>query len=208
MRRVTWAAILLASVSSVGALAACTRGAPAPGPTITHTEVTSLSPSAIPTRPVNAGPTTSKRGPCPLIGLKATASIIGQRLDHATLQTSGGIPVGCTFYPITSGYAPSEHLPKNGFPSARISVVTYPSANSARQVLAIVSRAGGSPSLQSVNGLVAETFQTRFYPPDGAADWACVFIKGPKLITVNVAEDKSQGQSIALSLSDALASKI
>lgn len=208
MRRVTWAAILLVSVSSVCTLAACTREAPGPGPTITQTEVASRNPSAIPTRPVIAGPTTSRRGPCPLIGLQPTKSIIGQRLDHTTVQTSGGMPVGCTFYPITSGYAPSEHLPRNGFPSARIRVATYPSANSARQVLAIMSRAGGSPSLQSVKSLVAETFQTPFYPPDGAADWACAFIKGPKLIIVNVAEAKSQGQSIALSIAEAFASKI
>ncbi|PZS16069.1 MAG: hypothetical protein DLM57_11275 [Pseudonocardiales bacterium] len=124
------------------------------------------------------------------------------------MQTSGGKTVGCKFYPITTGLATSEHLPTKGFPSAQITFTTYPSAESARQVLAIVSRAGGSPSLQSIDGLVAETFQTHFYPPDGEADWACAFIKGPKLITVLVAEPTGQGQTNAIALAEAFASKV
>jgi hypothetical protein len=135
--------------------------------------------------------------------------IIGQRLDHATVQTSGGRTVGCRFYPITTGpLAISEHLPKHGFPSARIAVTTYPSAESARQVLAIVSDAGGSPALQSIDGLVAETFRTHFYPPDGKTDWACAFIKGPHLVTVLLAEPTSQGQSNVMDLAKAFAAKL
>jgi hypothetical protein len=128
-----------------------------------------------------AGPTISTIRQCPLVPIAEATPIIGQRLDHSTVQTSGGKTVGCTFYPTTTGYAGSEHLPTNGFPSARVTVTTYPSAESARQVLAIVSRAGRSPSLQSIDGRVGETFQSRFYPPDGDADWACAFIEGPKL---------------------------
>ena len=170
--------------------------------------VVTRNPVAIPTTPVAAGPTTSTTKRCPWISVAGATSIIGQRLDHATVQTSGGKAVGCIFFPITSGYAGSEHLPKDGFASARITVATYPSARSARQVLAIVSRAGHSPSLQSVDGLVAETFQTRFYPPDGDSDWACAFIKASKLTTVLVAEPTGAGQLNALALAHAVAAKV
>jgi hypothetical protein len=204
----TKAALLLVGASSTFGLVACTHAGPGLVPAVTHTEVMTRSPSVIPTRPVAAGPTTSTTRQCPLVPLAVAVPIIGQRLDHTTVQASGGKTVGCKFYPITTGLARSEHLPTNGFPSARITLTTYPSAESARQVLAIVSRAGGSPSLQSINGLVAETFQTHFYPPDGAADWACAFIKGPKLITVLLAESTGQGQANAVALAEAFASKV
>lgn len=199
---------LLAGISRSFGLSACTPSDPAPGPTLTHTRVISVSPSSIPTTPVAAGPTTTTTGRCPGLSLAKATSLIGQRLDHLTVQISGGRTIGCTFYPITTGYAESEHLPTHGYPSARITVATYPGARSARQVLAIVSRAGMSPSLQSVNGLVAETFQTHFYPPDGDQDWACAFIKGPKLITIFVAESTGTGQANALALAETFASNI
>jgi hypothetical protein len=132
---------------------------------------------------------------------------VGQRLDHATVQTSGGKIIGCVFFPITTGY-PNENLPTGGYPSAKIIITTYQSPASARQVLALTARAGGSPSLQHVDGLVAETFQSRFYPPDGRADWFCAFIKGPLLVTVSVAENKSQGQQIALDLASRVAPNV
>jgi hypothetical protein len=132
--------------------------------------------------------------------------IIGQRLDHSTVQMSGGMTVGCEFFPITTGpLAQSEKLPKDGFPSVRITVTRYPTGESARQVLAIVSRAAGSPSLQPIEGLVGETFQTHFYPPDGEADWACAYIKGPELVTVVLAEAKSEGQTNVVDLADTFA---
>lgn len=208
MRRRAKAAFLLAGISSTFGLSACTPSGPNPSSTLTQTRVATRSPSAIPATPVAAGPTTTTIGRCPGISLAMAMSIIGQRLDHVTVQISGGQPVGCKFYPITTGYAGSEHLPTKGYPSAQISIATYPSARSARQGLAIVSRAGRSPSLQSVDGRVAETFQTRFYPPDGNADWACAFLKGPKLVTVLVAERTGTGQANALALARAFGSKV
>jgi hypothetical protein len=171
---------------------------------VTTTE-TETHTAAIPTTPVVAGPTTTATRACPLISLPAVMVIVGQRLDHSTVRTSGGQAVGCDFYPITTGpLATKENLPKEGYPSAQIEVATYPSAESARQVLAIVSRAGGSPSLQSVGGQAAETYQTRFYPPDGRSDWACAFIKSSKLVTVLVAEATSDGQTNVLTLAERL----
>jgi hypothetical protein len=89
-----------------------------------------------------------------------------------------------------------------------LTLTTYPSAESARQVLALVSRRGRSPSLQSINGRVGETFQTRFYPPDRDADWECASIEGPKLIVVLVAEATSAGQTNAVALAETLAAKV
>lgn len=208
LRRRTRIAALLVGASSTFGLAACTHAGQNPVATATHTRLVTRGPSVIPTRPVAVGPINSTTRRCPWVSTAVVMRIIGQRLDRSTVQTRGGKTVGCTFYPITTGYATSEHLPTHGFPSARITVTTYQSAVSARQVLAIVSRAGGSPSLQSVDGYVAETFQTRFYPPDGRRDWTCAFIKGPKLITVFVAEPSSQGQTIALALAEAFASTV
>jgi hypothetical protein len=204
------ARFLLAGASATLGLAACTtHPTPTSTSTVTHTETLTRSPAAIPTRPIAAGPTTSVTGTCPLLPLAVAMPIIGQRLDHATVQTSGGKAVGCEFYPITTGpLVASEHLPTGGFPSARITVTTYPSAESARQVLAIVSRLGGSPSRQSVSGLVAETFRTRFYPADRESDWACVFIKGQRLVTVLLAEPTSQGQAIVKDLAESSARHI
>jgi hypothetical protein len=202
-------ALLAAAALSFLPVAACTHANPAPAPTVTSTRTITRTPAAVPTSPVVAGPTTTTRKDCPLVRLAAATPIIGQRLDHSTVRQSGGKTVGCDFYPITSGVlAQKERLPKNGFPSARITITTYPSAESARQVLAIVSRAGGSPSRQSVAGLVGETFQTRFYPPDGKADWACAFIKGPKLVTVVVAESTSEGQTIVTDLANTFARRV
>lgn len=144
---------------------------------------------------------------CPLVSQAVAQDTVGQRLDHATVQVSGGKVVGCTFFPITTGF-PDEHLPTHGYPSARIVIATYLSALSARQALALTARAGGAPSLQHVAGLVAETFQNRFYPPDGRDDWFCAFIKGSLLVTVAVAENKSQGQQIALDLATRVAPKV
>jgi hypothetical protein len=187
----------------------CTHSNPPPAHTVTTVETVTRSAGAIPTTPVIAGPTTATTRDCPLVRIAVAAPIIGQRLDHSTVQASGGRPVGCEFFPITTGpYARSEKLPKNGFPSARITVTTYPTPRSARQVLALVSRAGRSPSLQSIAGLVGETFQTRFYPPDGTADWACAFIKGPKLVIVLVAEATSAGEANVIGLATAAAAHI
>jgi hypothetical protein len=188
---------------------ACTDSHPSPAHTVTNVETVTRSPGAIPTTPVIAGPTTVTTRDCPFVRIAVAVPIIGQRLDHSTVQTSGGRPVGCEFFPITTGpYASSEQLPKKGFPSARITVTTYPTARSARQVLALVSRAGRSPSQQSIAGRVGETFQTRFYPPDGTADWACAFIAGSKLVTVLVAEATSAGQKIVIELANASAARI
>jgi hypothetical protein len=193
---------------SIFGLTACTHSSAHIARTVTETQTLTRPPAAIPTTPVLAGPTTVTSRECPLVRLATVVPIIGQRLDHSTVQTSGGKTVGCEFYPITAGLAQSEKLPKHGYPSARITVTTYPSAESARQVLAIVSRAGGSPSRQPVAGLVGETFQTHFYPPDGGADWACAFIKGPRLIAVVVAEATSGGQKNVVDLADALATHV
>ena len=210
VRRRIKMALLLAGASSSFGLTACTHSGANSAPTATPSEAVTQSPSAIATKPVVAGSTATTTRDCPVVPLAVVMPTIGQRLDHATVQASGGKTVGCEFYPITGGLADSENenLPTHGYPSARITISTYLSAESARQVLAIVSRAGRSPSLQSIDGLVAETYQTRFYPPDGDADWTCAFIKGSKLVTVYVAEASTQGQSIVMDLAKAFASHI
>jgi hypothetical protein len=200
---------VLAAMLAVWAMAACTSTPSSDrASTPAQTPATTTGGRVIPTAPVVAGPTSTAAKDCPLVSQSVTQTTVGQRLDHATVQVSGGKVVGCEFFPITTGLAGNEHLPTGGYPSAKIVIATYQSAVSARQVLAITARAGGSPSLNNVDGLVAETFQSRFYPPDGHEDWFCAFIKGPLLVTVSVAENTSQGQDIALGLAARVAPKI
>lgn len=192
----------------VWGLAACTsrpRGDSAR--TLPQSSAISSGARVIPTAPVMAGPTSTTTSDCPLVSQSVAQQTVGQRLDHATVQISDRFLVGCEFFPITNGY-PNEHLPIGGSPSAKIVITTYQSPVSARQVLALTARAGRSASLQHVDGLVAETFQNRFYPRDGRADWFCAFIKGRLLVTVAVAENASQGQQIALYLASRVAPKI
>lgn len=196
----------MAAVLAVWTMAACTSTPTANGAsTRAQAPAITTGSEVIPTAPVIAGPTSTARKACPLVSQSAAQRTLGQRLDHATVQTSGGKVIGCEFFPITTRLAGNEHLPTGRHPSAKIVIATYQGPVSARQVLAITARAGGSPSLQAVDGLVAETFQSRFYPPDGLQDWACAFIKEPLLVTVSVAERTSQEQQIALDLADQVA---
>jgi hypothetical protein len=204
--------ILVPVLTCALGLAGCTNSShPAPpDTTVTQTETLTHSPSVIPTTPVVAGPTTSAVADCPLISQADAMPIIGQRLDHASVQTSGGKVVGCEFFDIyDQSLAASEHLPTPPYPSARITITTYPSPDSAHNALAIASTAGTNPSLQTITGgLVGETYQTTFYPPDGKTDWACAFLKGPKLITVLLADQVLAGQGSVQNLANAIAPKV
>jgi hypothetical protein len=206
-RRLRCSSAVLAGMLAVSAMAACTSTPSTDKASVSARTSITTGGQVIPTTPVAAGSTSTATKDCPLVSQSVAAQTVGQRLDHATVQVSGGKVVGCEFFPITTGLAANEHLPTGGYPSAKIVITTYQSPVSARQVLAITARAGGSPSLNKVDGLVAETFQSRFYPPDGREDWFCAFIKGPLLVTVSVAENTGQGQQIALDLAARVAPK-
>jgi len=204
------------SVLAAVALAGCATSHRPAAPATTATRTSTAAPSATApsaaapsaaapsddvTSPVAAGPTTTTTAGCPFISQADVQDTLGQRLDHTTLQSSAGAPVGCTFYPISGGaLATSEHLPANGYPSATIVIQTFASETAAHNALAAAASTGGSPSQVTVaGGLVGETYQGEFYPPDGANDWICAFLKGQKLITVSTAntDDEQAAQGLA-----------
>jgi len=109
-------------------------------------------------------------------------------------------PRDCRFYFDTAWGAPRMTL--------QTTTKVYPDANTARNAMIKTGEAGGNvdgePGLApGVDGVV---FQTSFYPPDGAKDWACAFAKGDIVVTVNT--DQTQSSFYALSIAKLIAPRI
>ncbi len=107
---------------------------------------------------------------CPYISNNAEQIAEGKKVGRSTVLTT--TPVGCRFY---LAY-PDYHA------VAEITVKKYPTELSAFNT---VARTGGSTA-QSTPGVGdgAVLYRTRFYPPDGNRDWACIFAKGKTVVTV------------------------
>jgi hypothetical protein len=172
-------------------LAACTSGSPAtsdsthtvvttitthrpkpPGRTFTPapaTTVVGLPPGALPT----AGET---EGPCPYISTQDAAATEGNRIYRTTTITSQH-PVGCRFYFWCCDYhATMDILPQ-----------TFDTPTDAYNAMVRTGEAGSNVTgiASLVPGVAAVLYQTKFYGPDGATDWACTFAKGTIMVTVH-----------------------
>ena len=202
MGRWTWTA--LAAPAVVLALAGCTpstsdaAGDPAPvRSTITVTTSPSAStavttPAPTDTAPVVAGPTTTADAACPWLTLDQALDDAGERLGRVTVSTSGGAPVGCTFYPATGPLASSENLPPANVPVIAITLSHYRDATGAHNALVLASH--GDPGAYSdptagVDEAIA--FATTFYAPDGDQDRAYAFRKGTTVVLVRLAQTSS-----------------
>jgi hypothetical protein len=108
---------------------------------------------------------------CPYISNDDEQIAEGKKVGRSTVLTT--TPVGCRFY---LAY-PDYHA------VAQITVRTFPTELAAFNT---VARTGGSTA-QSTPGIGdgAVLYRTRFYKPDGARDWACIFAKGTKVVTVH-----------------------
>jgi hypothetical protein len=205
-----WPALLLA----VPAIAACT---PASSPstldttatrTITRTPSATFTFRPAPARsvaalPVGAPvPSGEREASCPYIagrhdeGAGSIANLEGNRVGRITTLT-GLHPVGCRFY---FAYAP-------GRPVADIQPRTFDDPAAARDALIRTALTGTDiqPQRTLSDGSRAVLFRTRFYGPDGNADWACAFVAGRVLVVVRT-ERKDQSFS-ALQIADAIASR-
>jgi hypothetical protein len=147
--------------------------------TVTRTAPRS-TPKAGPTGPIAVGPIKAVEGECPYLSVTDASTKEGNRIDKHYVLMAQGKPVGCRFMFWTNGYAVLE-----------ITKRTYASANAAYNAMVRIGQRGGNP--HGVKGLVpgvdAMLYQTRFYEPDGATDWACTFAKGTTVVTVNTAQN-------------------
>jgi len=140
--------------------------------------------------------------PCPYIlssqdqGQNSMADLEGDRIYRTTVLT-GMKPVGCRFY----FYAgPFEAV-------AEITTQRFASSLDAHNAIVLTGQTG--TQVQGKKGIVpgvdAVLFRTRFFGPDGASDWACVFAKGKLMVTVRT-QRKDQSLN-ALLIAQAIAPK-
>ncbi|PZS36287.1 MAG: hypothetical protein DLM58_02105 [Pseudonocardiales bacterium] len=118
---------------------------------------------------------------CPYIlssqdeGPTSMADLEGDRIYRTTVLT-GMKPVGCRFY-FYSG--PYEAV-------AEITTRTFATSRAAHDAIVLTSRTGTAAQGKRgiVPGVDAVVYRTKFFGPDGALDWACVFAKGKVMVIV------------------------
>jgi hypothetical protein len=210
--------MLLPIGAAVLALVACTSGSRGPTSTTTrdttiHSTVTETPPAATPFRPKPASTVAplapgqhpsagAVDKPCPYIrssqdqGSNSMADLEGDRVYRTTVLT-GMKPVGCRFY-FWSG--PYEAI-------AEIATRTFPTARAAHDAMVLTGQAGtevaGKPDI--LPGVDAVLYRTKFFGPDGARDWACVFAKGRVMVTVRT--QRTDTSLNALLIAQAIAPK-
>lgn len=200
---------LTASTVLVGlVLAACTSATPAPRPsdrTIFETETLTRTPSVsfTPPVPTSVAPlppgARPRRGEiekrCPYIasaeqdGSPSVADIVGSHVYRTTVLTTSD-PVGCRFYFYADPYRAI----------ADILVRRFATPAAAYAAMVLTGRAGGQPigKQDLVRGVDGVLFRTRFYGPDGARDWACVFAAGQVLVVVHTQRDDTSFSALEL----------
>jgi hypothetical protein len=201
------------------ALAACTSGAPGPTGTTTRettvhrtvTETTRPPRTFTPAPATTLAPLAPGQRPaagavekaCPYIvssqdqGPKSLADLEGDRVYRTTVLT-GMKPVGCRFY----FYAPPYEA------IAEIATRTFTTRLAAHDAMVLTGQAGtevaGKPDI--VPGVDAVLYRTKFFGPDAARDWACVFAKGKVMVTVRT--QRTDTSLSALLIAQAIAPRI
>ena len=141
-----------------------------PKTTATAKTTTAARTTARKTTPSKAAKVREISKACPYISNNDEEIAEGKKVGRSTVLTTS--PVGCRFY---LAY-PDYHA------VAEITGKKYPTELSAFNT---VARTGGSTA-ESTPGIGdgAVLYRTRFYPPDGNRDWACIFAKGKTVVTV------------------------
>jgi hypothetical protein len=176
-------------------LAACTSSGKPDVQDSTHTSTTTITthgprPTTSKPAPFKPAPATTvvglppgqqpakgeREGTCPYIATQEAADTEGNRIYRTTVLTALH-PVGCRFYFWCCDYhATMDILPR-----------TFATPTDAYNAMVRTGEAGanvqGIPAL--IKGVSAVAYQTKFYGPDGATDWACTFAKGKVMVTVN-----------------------
>lgn len=210
---------LVLAVPIALALTGCTSGSPDKAKTTTRdvtvhsttTATTQAPPAFAPPPAKTLAPLTPGQRPgpralektCPYIlssqdqGPNSLADLEGDRVYRTTVLTSMK-PVGCRFY----FYAPPYEA------IAEIATRPFPSAVDAHNAMVLTGQAGteveGKPDI--VKGVDGVLYRTKFFGPDGARDWACVFAKGKLMVTVRT--QRTDTSLNALLIAQAIAPKI
>jgi len=196
-------------------LTGCTSSEPPPSTDVTRTatQVITQSPTFVPrpARTVKPQPPGSRlpagevERRCPYIASTPdedpkvnVADIEGDHVYRTTVLTTLK-PVGCRFY----FYAPPYEAIADIVPRA------FDSALDAHNAMVLTAtktgtQATGKPGL--LHGVDAVLYRTRFFGPDGARDWACVFAKGKLMVVVRT--QRSDTSLNALLLARAVAARI
>lgn len=210
--RARWAAALVAAGVL---LAGCTSGGPPATPDTTHTatQVITQAPTFVPRAPrtVRPQPPGSRLAAgeverrCPYIASTPeenakvnVADIEGDHVYRTTLLTKLK-PVGCRFYFYAPPYEAIADIVPRRFATAL-------DAHNAMVLTATRTgtQATGKPSI--VKGVDAVLYRTKFFGPDGAHDWACVFAKGNLMVIVHT--QRRDTSLNALLLATAVAARI
>jgi hypothetical protein len=133
------------------------------------TTVAGLPPGAVP-------PHGEREATCPYISTQDAAETEGNRIYRTTIITTTR-PVGCRFYFWCCDFHATMDIVSRTFGSA---LEAY---NAMVRTGEAGSKAIGVKAL--VPGVSAMLYQTKFYGPDGATDWACTFAKGSTMVTVH-----------------------
>ena len=168
-----------------------TSTAPAPAVSFTPAPATSVAPLP----PGGKAPKGEVFRTCPYIkaGLDSeptsapnVADLEGDRVGRVTVLT-GYRPVGCRFY-FSYSYGDTRHQAV-----ADIQPFTLATPTDARNAMIRTAEAGTSPETGQnfVPGLIGIRYQTRFFGPDGAKDWAFVFAKGRRMVVVHTQQTSS-----------------
>jgi hypothetical protein len=118
---------------------------------------------------------------CPYItssqtqGPDSMADLEGDRVYRTTVLTKLK-PVGCRFY-FWAG--PFEAI-------AEIAPTTFHSNDEALRAAVAVAKVdpGAQTYRDLAPGVIAISYRTKFFGPDGDRDWACVFVKGSVMVNV------------------------
>lgn len=196
-------------------LSGCT-GSASPAPDVTITSTVTHTRSATPPAftpaaaasvvPLPPGVNPAKgevEKPCPYIAStpaeNAAVNVADIEGDHVLRTTvlTGLTPVGCRFYFYAGPFeAIADIVPR-----------TFATAADAHNAMVLTAKAGGEPIGQPgiAPGVDAVQFRTKFFGPDGARDWACVFAKGRLMVIVHT--QRFDEASSALYLAQAIAPK-
>jgi len=132
-------------------------------------------------------------GDCPYISTEDAADLEGNRIGRTTVVSTN--PPGCRFY-----FAYNlAHM------TLQISTQTFGDPVDAYNAMVTASEAGQNAAATEGIGDGAVLYQTAFYPPDGNNDWACTFVKGTVLVTVNT--DQVSPSTNARNIAAAIAPK-
>jgi hypothetical protein len=178
---------------STGGSGAATLPGDSASPTPTGSDCNQQACSAAPTATPTLSPDETEAD-CPYIDNTTAADLEGNRIGKTTVLNT--TPPGCRFY---FAYDLS-HM------TLQITTQVFDDPIDANNAMVTAAEAGSNAASVTGIGDGAALYQTSFYPPDGPNDWACTFIKGNVMVTVNT--DQTTPSTNARNLAEAIAPNI